>query len=95
MATIMLMHWPEVSEEQYQEARRLVNWEGDQPKGAKFHVSWFAGDGFHVLDLWESPEDFEAFVGARLMPAVQQIGIKGEPKVTFETATAIYAPNPA
>ena len=63
------------------------------PKGAKFHVSWMGKDGFHVLDLWESREDFERFVQERLTPAVQRIGIKGEPKVEFQEAIAVFAPN--
>jgi len=94
MATVMLMHWPEVSEEQYQAVRRDVNWEGDVPKGAKFHVAWFGDDGFHVLDLWESQADFEAFVQNRLMPGVQKAGIQGQPRVSFASSVAVFAPNP-
>src|SRR5260370_12286221 len=94
MATIMLMHWPEVTEGQYAEARRLVNWEWDVPAGAKFHTAWFAADGFHVFDLWESRESFEAFVRDRLTPAVETIGIKGQPPEPFETSTGIIAQNP-
>ena len=56
-------------------------------------MSWMGKDGFHVLDLWESREDFERFVQERLTPAVQRIGIKGEPKVEFEEAISIFAPN--
>jgi hypothetical protein len=93
MATVMLMHWPEVSLNQYEQARKEINWEGNTPKGAKFHVAWMAKDGFHVLDLWDSREDFEKFVQERLMPGVQKIGIKGEPKVEFEEAQAVFAPN--
>lgn len=93
MATVMLMSWPEVTEEQYQQARKEINWEGDVPKGAKFHVSWMGDDGFHVLDLWESKEDFEKFTHARLMPGVQKIGIKGQPKVSFADPISIFAPN--
>jgi len=93
MATVMLMHWPEVSLDQYEQARKEINWEGNVPKGAKFHVTWMGKDGFHVLDLWESREDFERFVRERLMPGVQKIGIKGEPKVEFEEAHTIFAPN--
>jgi hypothetical protein len=93
MATVMLMHWPEVSKTQYEETRKEVKWETNVPTGAKFHVAWFAGDGLHVLDIWDSRKDFEKFVDQRLMPAVKKIGIKGEPKVTFEEAHAIFAPN--
>ena len=45
MATVMKMHWPEVSTKQYEEARRQVGWENNVPKGAKFHVAWFPTTG--------------------------------------------------
>lgn len=92
MATLMLMHWPEVTEAKYQEARKVVNWEGDVPKGAQFHTAWFAADGFHVLDVWDSREDFEAFGRDRLTPGIQQIGIEGQPSVQFETAASVFIP---
>jgi len=94
MATVMLMHWPEVTKEQYEQARRDVNWEGDTPKGAKYHVSWF-DNGLHVLDVWNSQADFEKFSQDRLGPVVQKIGIQSQPKVEFGEVHAIYAPNPA
>ena len=93
MATVMLMHWPEVTREQYEQARSAVRWETDVPKGAKFHVAWFGDDGFRVLDLWDSRGDFEDFAQNRLMPAVAQIGIQGQPQVWFAEAAAIFAPN--
>ena len=94
MATVMLMHWPEVTKEQYEAVRRDVNWEGDVPHGAKFHVAWFGEDGFRVLDLWDSREGFETFVQERLMPGVQKAGIQGQPNVSYATSHAIFAPNP-
>jgi hypothetical protein len=93
MAIVMLMHWPEVSLEQYERARKEINWEGDVPKGAKFHTTWMGNDGFHVLDLWESQEDFDRFTQERLMPGVQKIGIQGKPKVDFYQAHSVFAPN--
>ena len=93
MATVMMMHWPEVTNEQYEQARSEVRWETDTPKGAKFHVSWFADDGLHVLDLWDSPQDFQSFVDTRLGPATQRIGIKGQPNVQLTEAHAVFAPN--
>ena len=93
MATVMLMHWPEVTKEKYEQARQEVKWESEKPDGAKFHVAWFADDGFHVLDLWDSAEQFQKFVDTRLGPATQRIGIGGQPKVQFAEAHAIFAPN--
>ncbi len=93
MATVMLMHWPEVTKEQYEQVRRDVNWEGDHPVGAKFHTAWFGQDGFHVFDLWESAADFDRFVRERLTAGTQKAGIQGQPKVELAEAHAIFAPN--
>src|SRR5205085_6854499 len=58
MATVMEMKWPSISRDDYERAREAVNWEGDVPQGAIFHVAWFE-DGLRVLDVWESQQDFE------------------------------------
>jgi hypothetical protein len=92
MAVVMSMRWAGVTPEQYDEARRRVDWERDRPKGGNFHVSSFGDDALYVTDLWDSQEDFQRFVETRLMPVVQQIGIEGEPEVTFRPVHAIYAP---
>ena len=92
MATVMLMHWPNVTKEQYEQVRNDVRWETDVPAGAKFHTAWFADDGLHVFDLWDSPQQFQSFVTTRLSPATQRIGIKGQPKVDLSDAHAIFAP---
>ena len=94
MATVMLMHWPEVTKEQYEQIRQDVKWETNVPDGAKLHVSWFAADGFHVFDLWDSRAHFEKFLQQRLMPAVQKAAVQGQPKVELEESHAIFAPNP-
>lgn len=93
MATVMLMHWPEVSIAQYEQARKEINWEGNVPQGAMFHVAWMGNDGFHVLDLWNSQADFDRFARERMMPGVQKIGIQGQPMVEFFDAHAVFAPN--
>ena len=93
MAIVMQMHWREMTKKQYAQARKLLDLERNAPAGAKFHVAWFATDGLHVLDVWETRRDFERFQKASLGPVAQQIGIKGRPKVTFDKALAIFAPN--
>jgi hypothetical protein len=93
MATVMLMHWPEVTKEKYEEVRRSVNWEGEAPAGAKFHTAWMADDGFHVLDLWDSKPQFEKFVQDRLSAAVAAAGIGGQPNVELYESLSVFAPN--
>ncbi|MEO6470500.1 MAG: hypothetical protein ABIR57_01625 [Aeromicrobium sp.] len=52
------------------------------PDGRTFHVALAAGDDVHVLDIWESQEQFDAF-GAVLMPILGALGIDpGTPMVS-------------
>ena len=92
MPTVMSMRWPGVTREQYDEARKIVNWEGDPPTGGIFHVAWFDGDGLRVTDVWQSAEAFQGFADERLMPGVKQLGIEGEPEVEMTQAHAVFAP---
>jgi hypothetical protein len=92
MPVSMSMRWPGVTKEQYDEARRVINWEGDKPDGGIFHVAWFDADGLRVNDVWASAEQFQRFVDERMMPGVQQVGIDGEPQVEVAEAHAVFAP---
>ena len=66
MPTVMRMRWSGLTPDQYEEARQIVNWEGDTPNGARFHIAWFEGNDLRVVDLWDSPENFQTFVNDRL-----------------------------
>ena len=87
---VMSMRWRGVTPEQYEEARQVVNWEGDVPDGAVLHVAGFDGDDLRVTDVWESEEQFNTFVEQRLMPGVQQIGIQGQPEVRFYPVQNVF-----
>lgn len=92
MAVLMRMDWAEVTPEQYDELRRMVDWEGDRPDGAMSHVTAFDDAGAHVNDTWESAEKLQAFLDDRLMPAVQELGVQGRPDVAVLEARAVYIP---
>jgi hypothetical protein len=92
MAVIMLMHWREATPEQYDRARAMVGWDRDVPSGAKLHVSGFSNDGLHVTDVWDSEQSFNSFMEQRLQPAIQEIGIQGQPEVTFVPVHGVFAP---
>jgi hypothetical protein len=88
----MLMRWEGVTEDQYEQAREKVGWDRDVPDGARLHVAGFSDGGVNVLDVWESAEAFGRFSEGRLMPAVQEIDIPGEPDVRFCSMHACFAP---
>jgi hypothetical protein len=81
MAITMRMTWDGVTPEQYDQVRDLVGWERDRPTGGIVHEAWFIGDQLNVCDVWETVEDFEAFVQQRLMPGVATTGIADQPNV--------------
>src|SRR5436190_17287189 len=96
MAVVMYMEWDGVTPEQYDQAREIVDWEGQTPDGAYLHVPWFTDSGLRVVDVWESPEQFQSFVDERLTPGVQEAGIEGEPRVEFnELHSRVFAPGVA
>ena len=92
MAVAMFMEWDGVTREQYDAVRAIVNWEGDAPAGAMFHVAAITDQGLRVTDLWRSPEEFQTFVATRLMPGVKQVGIKGEPRVKVHPVHRLFTP---
>ena len=93
MPTAMLMRWPGVTVEQYERTREKVRWEDDVPNGAILHVAGRDGDDLRVFDIWESADDFQRFAEERLMPAVREIGIEGEPEVRFYEVHRSFAPH--
>ena len=76
--------------DQYDESwRQLDAAEEHQPKGRLYHVAWGAEGAIEVLDVWESPADFEAF-GATLMPTATGLRVEVTPHVN--EAHKIVAP---
>ncbi len=92
MPVVMIMEWPGVSKEQYDQVKQLVNWEGEPAPGGLFHTTAFDEQGLRVVDLWESPELMQTFFEQRLMPGVQQAGIQGQPKVEVFPTHDLFTP---
>jgi hypothetical protein len=92
MAILLRMDWGGATREQYDELRKVVNWEGDHPDGARSHVAAFDDAGAHINDTWESAEAFQKFNDERLAPGVAKVGIAGQPQVTIYDAHAVFIP---
>ena len=92
MPIVMIMTWKGITRDQYEAAKKQVNWEGNVPKGARFHVAAFDSNGIRVTDIWDTADDFNNFVKNRLMPGAKQVGIQGEPQVEIYPTHAIFAP---
>jgi hypothetical protein len=92
MAVMMTMEWPGVSAAQYDELKRITNFENEWPDGGMFHVAALDGDVLRVVDVWQSAEQFQAFVDSRLTPTVQQLGITTQPSVSVLPAHNVFNP---
>lgn len=84
MAVLMIMHWPEATRELYEQVRGEVDWVNMRPNGANLHVSGFdEAGGLHVVDHWDSAEQFFAFIEAQIGPAAAKLGVTSQPQVTI------------
>jgi hypothetical protein len=93
MATVMLMEWPGVTQDQYNRVMSHLGLDSSPPSGAIFHVAGFTEGALRVLDIWDSQQAFERFQKDRLTAAVQKAGISGQPKIKYFPVHNIYAPN--
>ena len=93
MATVMQMHWSGITPDQYDALREKVGWEVVAAEGGLLHIAGFDDDGINVTDVWDSPEQFQTFVDERLMPAVDELGVPGQPEVSFSSLHAVWSPS--
>jgi hypothetical protein len=91
MAVVAIFTGRGITKDDYQSLRDTVGWERQHPKGVIFHAASFddAGDA-HVVDVWASPEELNAFVSDHLMPAMQRLNMAA-PDVTVFPAYNINA----
>jgi hypothetical protein len=82
MAIAVYFHPTGMTTEKYLEVHRRLDAAGNARPSGRTHHSCFGADGdLMVYDIWESPEQFEAF-GAMLMPVLGELGIDpGQPDV--------------
>jgi hypothetical protein len=54
------------------------------PAGALMHVSGFDGEGLHVVEVWESRAQFDAFLRDRIQPVLEKLDVAIAPPVVIE-----------
>jgi hypothetical protein len=65
------MEWQGVTQAQYDAVLEELGLTHKTPPGGVFHVAGPTDGGWRVVDVWESPEIFEAFLQTRLGPVLQ------------------------
>ena len=92
MPILMQMFWENIKPEQYEKLHSGSRYSTDTPKGAIFHTAAFDKNGMHIVDLWESENDFNSFIEKRIMPEVKKLGITDMPQVEIYKVHATYVP---
>jgi hypothetical protein len=88
MAIIAIFEVKGATAAQYDEVIRRLTAIGERvPDGQLFHVSYGDKQNLQVIDVFENHAKLGAF-GAKLMPILQEMGIKARPSV-FEVHNII------
>lgn len=72
------------TQDQYDALHGHMGIDDDPPEGLIFHAAGPIDGGWGIIDFWQSREHFDAFLGARLGPATQELGeraFQGQPDV--------------
>ncbi len=80
MAMVVMQDFPGGTQEQYDSVTAQLNLGGHSPKGNLVHTAGPIEGGWRVVDVWESQDALNAFMGV-LGPIAQNAGI-AQPQVT-------------
>ena len=79
MAIAVVFEFPRDSISKYDKVLEVAPATKVQP-ARSYHVCFETDGGFTVVDVWDSPDAFEAF-GAVIGPALAEVGLETEPKI--------------
>ena len=81
MAIAFLLEFSGVTSDQYDRVMEKLDLGGKMASGGRFHIAGPTDDGWRVVDMWDSQEDFDRFFADKLGAALQAVGMP-EPKIT-------------
>ena len=85
MAVAVEMNFRDASLDQYEQVIQKMGLKqrGPTPPGAISHWVAQTDDGFLVVDVWETKEDFDKFAQEQIGPYSREAGMTSEPEVRF------------
>ena len=90
MAIAVMQDFPGGTQQQYDQVTGQLDLGGHTPKGCLFHTAGPMEGGWRVVDVWESQDALNAFMGV-LGPVAQSAGIP-QPQVTIWPIHNILTP---
>jgi hypothetical protein len=91
MAVAMYLHWPGLTSDQYDAIMARLGLDANPPAGAVLHMATVSDEGVEVVDIWQTEQAFNGYLEQRLLPAVSELGISGEPEVRLVPLHNLYA----
>ena len=82
MAVAVIIDFPDGNAQKYEQVTSKLFPEGKLPEGWQVHIAGPAGNGWQVVNVVPSQEQFETFAREQLLPATQQAG-DAPPQITF------------
>jgi hypothetical protein len=79
MAVLMMATMQGMTPEDYDAINRELNFPDEVPDGLLAHHAGKVEGGMQIVDVWESPEKFEAFMAGQLGPAGERAGVQPQP----------------
>ena len=74
MAVLIKLSGEQFTKQQYEDLKKEADWEHNHPKGEIFHSIGFDNSGrYHVVDIWESEQDFNNFIDNRIKPIMDKM----------------------
>ena len=85
MAVAVELNFPGATLEQYDQVIKKMGLRqgGPMPDGGISHWVTETDDGFRVVDIWESKEQFERFAQEQIGPLSREAGIERQPEIRF------------
>jgi hypothetical protein len=84
MAMGQFLQFSGVGIDKYDAVRTELGWVdvSSAPAGLLAHAAGATGEGFCVIEWWNSEADWDSFLETRLQPAFQKVGGIPQPQVT-------------
>ena len=86
MAVVVVNEVEGGTQEFYEGVTSKVMAGGELPPGAQVHIAGPTENGWRVITVWDSEEDFQRFRDEKLIPALQDAG--GEERIAPSINTA-------
>ena len=85
MAVAVQLDFRGATLEQYDEINERIGLLPGGPASPQELFHWVAatGDGFRVVDVWESQEAFENFAREKLEPIFAEVGVPERPRIAY------------